>query len=187
MTTRKLLLFLGVALLIHIIVGMVAFSSLANQQAKGFKKNLHQLAEILKRHPHPDESGITGSQDFYLGVKQDDLGAYQAGLFSAIGARWYDSLHRQSLLGVRGLIRIKFHIDPAGIISEVTPVSGQQNGDLLTTAQKAVTDASGQFGSFPDSVRNQFAQGYNDEITFSVYKQVDLKIVNSTNPNPVGP
>jgi outer membrane biosynthesis protein TonB len=102
-------------------------------------------------------------------AKNTPAGRYKAKVYGAIGSLWYLKVaQNQTVLGI-GSLRVKFFIRANGVVESVSSVSPSGRIDILETISKQAVIESGPFEPFGDAMKQQFGEGYWEEITFTIY------------------
>jgi outer membrane biosynthesis protein TonB len=102
-------------------------------------------------------------------AKNTPVGRYKSKVYGAIGSLWYLKVaQNQTVLGI-GSLRVKFFIRANGVVESVSSVNPSGRVDILETISKQSVIESGPFEPFGDVMKQQFGEGYWEEITFTIY------------------
>lgn len=133
------------------------------------------IREAMARQPQipgqkmKQEGGVRAQRlEASFDAKATPFGAYDRAFIDAVASRWYDLLDNVSYDGYRrGLVRLQFHLNYDGRITEMKVVENTVTETLSLLCQKAVLDPA-PFDKWPREMRLMVGEDYR-RITFTFY------------------
>lgn len=102
-------------------------------------------------------------------ARETPLGRYKSKVMRAIGSRWYLKVDTYNSSLSIGSVTIRYKIQANGVIN-YAEVKEKTGGNQLfeTICMQSILE-SGPFEPFPESMKLQLGDGFEDEVSFAIY------------------